>query len=774
MTDIGNKVPGDNFDGVIVDGVTIIGDGENTELEAVVPGFTGVTVDGVTVNGNGLDIPLSATAPRPEYAGIITVAAEDPPGAIQDAIDSILDATVDTPYCIRVMPGTYTENVVLKDYVDLQGIGGQLATIEGSLTWPATACTDGAWSSLDNITIQNTAAAQGDVVVVIEAGWHYLTNCYIYGVCDGVSMHLVNQSGGAVDYLLTAFEYEHTGADVVGAGLGHVGVYHTGGLYDCFYSEMYMSTECTLQKVVAFLQNGNVHSVDEVNRFGYAPIVIYTPAGFTKYAAAFDIEGDSTDVLTLAAHITLIGTGGTGAGRCYDIEGPGVTINSSGNIISVTGYLTNLLADISGVGAVLNSYDTVEAPQGVTGIGAYHFVNNPQPGYLAVEGNITVGGSVDGRNVATDGSKLDGIEAGAQVNVATNIAQGVRTTTTVPITSSTGSSATLDVASTTLAGVMSSADKVKLDGIEASANNYSHPTGDGNKHVPANSTTNAGKFLQAAATAGDYQWADVSVTGVVTSVSATAPITSSGGTTPDIAIPAATALGDGYATSTQISKLDGIEASANNYTHPSGDGNLHVPANGTGNTGKVLTASGTAGVYTWESTTGGGTVTAVSGSAPVVSSGGNTPQISMAAATALVNGYMTSTYAGKLDTLTANSSKKTVNAVFGDGYAAGSIVAGLKTYVVFPLAGTITGWRIISNAAISSVVDVWKAAGAIPTVANTITASAKPTLTGATVASGAATGWTTSVAAGDVFGFNLDSFTGSPTQISVVVEVTVT
>jgi len=40
-------------------------------------------------------------------------------------------------------------------------------------------------------------------------------------------------------------------------------------------------------------------------------------------------------------------------------------------------------------------------------------------------------------------------------------------------------------------------------------NNYSHPTGDGNSHVPANSTTNNGKFLQATGTAGVYVWADV-------------------------------------------------------------------------------------------------------------------------------------------------------------------------------------------------------------------------------------------------------------------------
>lgn len=44
---------------------------------------------------------------------------------------------------------------------------------------------------------------------------------------------------------------------------------------------------------------------------------------------------------------------------------------------------------------------------------------------------------------------------------------------------------------------------------------------------------------------------------------------------------------------------------ANNYIHPTGDGNLHVPANSTTNAGKVLTAGGVAGVYTWETPSSG-------------------------------------------------------------------------------------------------------------------------------------------------------------------------
>lgn len=49
-------------------------------------------------------------------------------------------------------------------------------------------------------------------------------------------------------------------------------------------------------------------------------------------------------------------------------------------------------------------------------------------------------------------------------------------------------------------------EKNKLAGIAEGANNYVHPTGDGNLHVPATSTTNNGKVLMAGSTAGSLSW----------------------------------------------------------------------------------------------------------------------------------------------------------------------------------------------------------------------------------------------------------------------------
>lgn len=49
-----------------------------------------------------------------------------------------------------------------------------------------------------------------------------------------------------------------------------------------------------------------------------------------------------------------------------------------------------------------------------------------------------------------------------------------------------------------------------------------------------------------------------------------------------------------------------LQSMGSGYVHPVGDGNLHVPATGTTNAGKVLTAGATEGALSWETPTAGG------------------------------------------------------------------------------------------------------------------------------------------------------------------------
>lgn len=91
----------------------------------------------------------------------------------------------------------------------------------------------------------------------------------------------------------------------------------------------------------------------------------------------------------------------------------------------------------------------------------------------------------------------------------------------------------------------------------------------------------------------------------------------------------------------------------------------------------------------------------------------------------------------------------------GNGTTPGT---GVKGYFRVPFSGTITGYALTSDVSGSAVIDIWKVNNAIPTIVDTIDASALPTLSSQQyVNSTTLTGWTTSVSAGDVFGYNLNS-----------------
>lgn len=118
---------------------------------------------------------------------------------------------------------------------------------------------------------------------------------------------------------------------------------------------------------------------------------------------------------------------------------------------------------------------------------------------------------------------------------------------------------------------------------------------------------------------------------------------------------------------------------------------------------------------------------------------------------------------------------------FGIGIDGGGsvITTGVKGSIRIPFACTITKWTLLSDDATptsgSIVVDIWKDSFANhpPTVADTITASAKPTITTATKAeSSTLTGWTTAIAAGDILRFNVDSVT-SLTKVVLELEASV-
>jgi len=225
---------------------------------------------------------------------------------------------------------------------------------------------------------------------------------------------------------------------------------------------------------------------------------------------------------------------------------------------------------------------------------------------ITINGNITATGTVDGRDLQTDGTKLDAIEASA---TADQTDAQIRTA----------------VEAASDSNVFTDADHTKLNGVAASSNNYVHPnhsgevtsTADGATVIAnaivdeanlkiSNAPTN-GYFLSAqSGDTGGMTWAvpanttySVGDGGLTThnftdadhtklnAIEASADVTDATNVTAagalmdsELAGIAAIKATTGTFLSADESKLDGIAASANNYVHPNHSGEVTSTADG--------------------------------------------------------------------------------------------------------------------------------------------------------------------------------------------------
>ena len=109
--------------------------------------------------------------------------------------------------------------------------------------------------------------------------------------------------------------------------------------------------------------------------------------------------------------------------------------------------------------------------------------------------------------------------------------------------------------------------------------------------------------------------------------------------------------------------------------------------------------------------------------------------------------------------IASNVRVRSFGTTFGDTAASSGLTSGSVVYFTVPYACTISAWNITVDAG-TVTFDIWKIATgtAVPTVTNTITASALPALsTGTAKHSTTLTGWTTSVTANDIIGIQLNT-----------------
>lgn len=272
------------------------------------------------------------------------------------------------------------------------------------------------------------------------------------------------------------------------------------------------------------------------------------------------------------------------------------------------------------------------------------------------------------------------------------------------------------VATTSANGLMSSADKTKLDSVAANANNYVHPSTHPASMITEDTTRRFVTDVEKAA------WNAKASTAV------------------------ATTSANGLMASSDKSKLNGIAANATNvtnpstngviaingtnttvYAHPTGDGNLHVPATNVTSNGKFLKAGATAGSLSWQTIMAGD----VSGLQALLDEKSDTTH-GHAAATSSAAGFMAATDKSKLDGIAAGA-QTNQNAFANVKVGATTVAADNPTETLELIAGT--NITLTPNATNDSVTITNSTPTATSSVAGLMSASDKGKLDG--VAAGA-------------------------------------
>lgn len=148
---------------------------------------------------NGLS--TNWTAPITNIQQVLTVGKS---GAqyttITDALNAITDASVSKRYCIQIYPGVYNENITLKSYVDLRGIGtaGGLVTIASSTTIMTGTIQSDAISVVSGIVFSLTPATDNQYCSDVAGAIAYTDTWFYVTASSDIELRAVSQNSSAI------------------------------------------------------------------------------------------------------------------------------------------------------------------------------------------------------------------------------------------------------------------------------------------------------------------------------------------------------------------------------------------------------------------------------------------------------------------------------------------------------------------------------------------------------------------------------------------------
>jgi len=311
---------------------------------------------------------------------------------IQGAINAIVDAAAAKKYTILIFPGIYTENVVMKDYVSLNGMAGARGAVEITNN-AGTVLTAGTGSNavVRNIKLNVTGTAEAvNLPVGMTTKWIQFWNCSIESNYGAHGDDLITMNSGHLQVINSVIAYRSTGGanahrllNVVGASTQ---VYVINSLVQTDIDDV-GGNDFTGFGLAAGA-NCNVLITSSTFEFDHEM------TGGTSCLYKDEDTLGTTERDIYSNHLHMHGaTGATGAAYCLD--NVVTTIDSATNTIKVHDFDYNYLGDIGAAATLISHFDDVVVdPEVYAGAGTYVKCNSPIDAWLYAD-NINLTGVID-------------------------------------------------------------------------------------------------------------------------------------------------------------------------------------------------------------------------------------------------------------------------------------------------------------------------------------------------------------------------------------------
>ncbi len=346
--------------------------------------------------------------------------------SIQSAIDSITDNATDKRYTVLVYPGTYTENVVMEEYVSLVGFDHETTEITSTSGTTVTAPPGTSDAAIANLKLTSVPIADNAIVLLMTTGELDIYGSYLKqtSVTNGVEGKLIDHNGGELKMEHCDLKYDFDGSAAASVQQHNViDILASSStdftMQDCDYFVDVADVDDTIKginTVHAAGENIEIHLTS--NRFEFTMSGAYTGISAWLYSLA-----DTTEFHLLGNSLALeSANAGTAYGILINSDG-GATFHSTSNHIHVESFGSNYGISIAAGDTFASHFDDVVAADGNTGAGTIIAVQSPADGDFLVTGDVDVEGNLEGATLTESGNAVpnvtDNISVFADVNSST-------------------------------------------------------------------------------------------------------------------------------------------------------------------------------------------------------------------------------------------------------------------------------------------------------------------------------------------------------------------